>query len=174
MTDRYAHLVTDRTKWPQDAFELEKIVHTLHPTTDLCIYQIDMACDDDDDAEVFFVDAPTIALARYGEATNEEVNKLGMTINQYWNTCNSMEDPKKKRNKKHESVLDRGICLNKGTITNRKTGKKMPRLLSISLARLILHRSHKYNQSKKTEDNEVEPTPDELVVRRAVATLTIV
>ena len=83
-----------------------------------------------------------------------------------------MGDPKKKRKKKLESILDLGICLNKGTVTNDETGEKMPRLLSISLAILILHRSHKYNQSKTTEDNEVELTPDELVVRCVVATLT--
>jgi len=46
------------------------------------------------------------------------------------------------------------------------------RLLSIGLASIILRRSHKYNQSKTTEDNGVELTPDELVVRRAVTTLT--
>jgi len=83
-----------------------------------------------------------------------------------------MGDPKKKRKKNHESILDLGICLNKGTITNNETGEKMPRLLSIGLASIILRRSHKYNQSKTTEDNGVELTPDELVVRRTVTTLT--
>ena len=75
----------DRKKWPENAFDLETIVRALHPTTDLCIYRIDKACDDD--AEVFFIDAPTIALARYGNDTDEEVNKLGITISQYWSTC---------------------------------------------------------------------------------------
>ena len=83
-----------------------------------------------------------------------------------------MGDPKKKKKKKHASILDKGICLNKGTVTNVDTGEKMPRLLSIGLASSILRRSQKYNQSKTTKDNEVELMPDELVVRRAVATLT--
>ena len=41
--------------------------------------RIDKACNDD--AEVFFT------LARYGNDTDEEVNKLGITISQYWSTC---------------------------------------------------------------------------------------
>jgi hypothetical protein len=159
-----------RQNWPQEAIDLEEIMRVMHTDTDLCIYQIDKACDDD--AEVYFIDVPTIAMARYGDATKKEVKKLGGTICQFRKTCDSMGDPKKKKEEEDASIIDKGICLKKGTVTHMITGNKMPRLLSIGLASDILSRSQKYIRSKTMEDNEVKLTPDELIVRRAVTTLT--
>jgi hypothetical protein len=138
--------VTNLAKLPQAAFDLKEVISELDSFINPTIYQVDGE---------HYIDDTTMAKVLYGKGGKEEVKKFGLMLCKFRKTwCESIG-------------IDKGNDIRKGSVMN---GVKMPRLISIDSAINVLNYSNKHKVLKMTEDNKEELNPDELIVKREVAT----